>query len=108
MPQYGNIAIHPRNEGKRTQGQAMFQKAEGMQAGASDIIIPARITFVCEMKRRDHMQSSWQLGQQEYLISCKENGAFACIALGADAAKEAIKQWMEELKNETYQSASMG
>jgi hypothetical protein len=39
--------------------------------GASDIIIPAACSFVCEIKRRDHTKSKWQPGQVEYLESAK-------------------------------------
>lgn len=92
-PEYGAIAIHPRNEGKRTNIQAMFHKAEGMTSGASDIIIPANPAFVCEMKRRDHTKSNWEEGQEQYLIDCKKQGAFVCVALGANGAKEAILEW---------------
>lgn len=89
----GMLAIHPRNEGKRTYAQANRHKSEGMTEGASDIIIPGGPAFVCELKRRDHTKSRWQDGQQKYLIAAKEAGAFVCIALGADAAMEAFYEW---------------
>lgn len=91
---YGRLALHPRNEGKRFHSQVVQQKAEGMTPGASDIIIPARIPFVCEMKRRDHTQCQWQDGQVEYLEAAQEAGASVCIALGALAAWEALEQWL--------------
>lgn len=94
--EWGAIALHPRNEGKRTHYQAMTHKAEGMTPGASDIIIPGKQTFVCELKRRDHTKSKWQDGQLEYLMMCKRAGAFVCVALGADAAKEAFAVWLEK------------
>lgn len=93
---WGMIAIHPRNEAMRTGGQirAMTKhKAEGMTTGASDIIIPGRISFVCEMKRRDHTKSRFQKGQPEYLIAAHNAGAATCVALGADAAWEAFEEW---------------
>ena len=67
---WGLLALHPRNEGLRTGGQLRAvsrHKAEGMTKGAADIIIPGAPALVCEMKRRDHMQSAWQDGQIEYL-----------------------------------------
>ena len=91
---YGLLAVHIKNEGKRTAHQAMKDKAEGMTAGASDIIIPGRTSFVCEMKRRDHTLSQWQDGQQEYILAAISAGAFACVALGADAAMEAFEKWI--------------
>lgn len=64
-----------------------------MATGASDIIIPASLSFVCELKRRDHTQSSWQPGQREYLTAAQDAGAFVCVALGWDAAWEAFNEW---------------
>jgi hypothetical protein len=91
---YGLLAVHIKNEGKRTAHQAMKDKAEGMTTGASDIIIPGKPAFVCEMKRRDHTLSQWQDGQQEYILAAINTGAFACVALGADAAMEAFNKWI--------------
>src|SRR5690606_26229567 len=93
---WGRIAIHPRNEGKRTPGQVWHHKAEGMTAGASDIIIPARVAFVCELKRQDHTQSKWQDGQIEYLEAAKNAGAFVCVALGWEAAWHAFNDWLQD------------
>ena len=90
---WGRIALHPRNEGKRTHGQVWRQKAEGMTAGASDIIIP--LGFACELKRVDHTKSSWQPGQIEYLEAVHNAGGFACVALGWEAAWEALHEWIE-------------
>lgn len=88
-------ALHPRNEGKRTYGQVNRQKAEGMTKGASDIIIPASVCFVGELKRQDHTKSTWQGGQIDYLKSCEDHGAFVCVAFGYKAMLEAIKEWEE-------------
>src|SRR5699024_8936847 len=90
------IAVHPRNEGKRTYHQARMQRLEGaLNVGASDVIIPAAPAFVCEIKRRDHTKSRWQEGQQEYLKAAQDAGAFVCVALGADAAIEALQVYFE-------------
>lgn len=94
---WGALAIHPRNEGLKTSGQfASVQRhaAEGMTRGAADIIIPGRPALVCELKRRDHTQSTWQEGQVEYLTAAHEAGAFACVALGHEAAWEAVQAWI--------------
>jgi len=93
---WGLIALHPRNEGKRSFRQVSFQKAEGMTKGASDIIIPGAPTFICEIKRRDHTKSAWQDGQQEYLTAAQDIGAFVCIALGADSAIAAFEDYLEK------------
>lgn len=93
---YGRIGLHPRNEGLKKGGQlsaVLKHQAEGMTKGAADIIIPGARTFVCELKRRDHTQSQWQDGQQEYLKAAAEAGCFACVALGAEAAWQAFEEW---------------
>jgi hypothetical protein len=93
---WGRIALHPRNEGLKEKGQfssVLKHAAEGMTKGASDIVIPGSPSFVCELKRQDHTQSTWQDGQQEYLIAAAKAGSFACVALGAVAAWEAFKTW---------------
>ena len=92
---YGAIAIHIKNEGKRTRSQIQRDKAEGLVSGASDIIIPGRVTFVCELKRRDHTQSKFQPNQLAYLESAGDAGAFACVALGCDSAWLALKDWIK-------------
>lgn len=94
---WGALAIHPRNEGLKEKGQfASVQRhaAEGMTKGAADIIIPGSPALVCEMKRRDHTQSAWQDGQVEYLTAAHEAGAFACVALGHEAAWKAVLEWI--------------
>lgn len=92
---WGKLAFHPRNEGKRTHFQAAHQASEGMTSGTVDIIIPGRQTFVCELKRQDHTQSVWQKDQENYLRTAQSMGAFACIALGANAAEEAFRKYLE-------------
>lgn len=93
-PELGRIAIHPRNEGKRTVNQAQRQKAEGMTAGAADIIIPGSPAFVCELKRLDHALCQWEPDQLEYLATAQTMGAFVCVALGHKAALEALQVWI--------------
>jgi len=98
---FGMLAIHPRNEQLLRGGQfraVARHKAEGMTPGASDIVIPGGVSFVCELKRRDHTKSKWQDGQIEYLTAAADAGAFACVALGAAAAWEAFDVWRDETK----------
>lgn len=92
-PELYKIAIHPKNEGKRTGKQASFDKATGaLNTGASDIIIPTG--FVCELKRKDHTKCNITTGQLKYLTAAQDLGAFACIALTADDFEEALKEWL--------------
>lgn len=94
-PDMAKIALHPRNEGKRSYQQTSRHKAEGMAPGASDIIIPGSPAFVCELKRQDHTKSKWQDNQEDFLITAKGYGAFVCVALGYKAALEALEKWLE-------------
>ena len=91
----GVIAFHVRNEGKRTHLEAATHKAEGMTAGAPDILIPGAPAFVCELKRRDHTQSELRTAQLTYLRAAQAAGCFVCVALGVDAAWEALREYME-------------
>lgn len=93
-PELGDIAIHIKNEGKRNHYQSSKDKVQGMVKGASDIIIPTKIPFVCEMKRTDHTQCSLSKEQKDYLITAQSYGAFAIIALGYEAAFEALNKWL--------------
>lgn len=93
-PDLKKIALHIRNEGKRDFRQMAKQKAEGgFISGASDVVIPGCPAFVCEMKRLDHTKSKWQPGQVEYMEAAQDNGAFVCVALGWEAAMEAVREW---------------
>lgn len=106
---WSRLALHPRNEQQLRGGQHQAlarHKAEGMTTGASDIIIPGPMTFVCEMKRRDHTRSKWQEGQLEYLTSARDAGAFACVALGYEAAKEAFAEWQKKVQTLGGQASS--
>jgi len=93
----GKLALHPRNEQQLRGGQfrgMIKQKAEGMTPGASDVIIPGRVSFVCEIKRQDHTKSKWQPGQIEYLTAAHNAGAFACVALGWEGAWLGLQDWL--------------
>ena len=95
---WGRLALHPRNEQQLRGGQHrgfIRQKAEGLTPGASDIVIPAGESFVCEMKRQDHTKSRWQPGQIEYLTAAHEAGAFVCVALGWRGAWQAFEDWLD-------------
>ena len=89
-PHLGDIALHIRNEGKRTHQQTARQQMEGMVSGAADIIIPGNPCLVIELKRQDHTKCSWQDGQVEYLQASKKNGAKVAVCLGYKAAWDFI------------------
>ena len=97
-PDLGRIAIHPDNEGLVIGTGHLHhakQKAKGaINKGAADIVIVGNPTFVCEMKRQDHTKSRWQDGQLEFLEASKKQGAFVCVALGYEAALNAVNDWV--------------
>lgn len=93
---FGRIATHIKNEGKRSQNQAQRDRMQGLTKGASDIVIPANPAFICELKKRDHTKSKWQSGQQEYLKSAHDLGAFVCLALGVEGAWQAFEEYLQK------------
>jgi len=99
-PDLASAAVHIRNEGKRSHRETLKQKAEGLNTGASDIIIPGNPSFVCEMKRIDHTKSKISQDQLDYLLSAKDNGSFICVALGYKAALQAVEEWQKILKKD--------
>lgn len=94
-PEYGTIATHIRNEGKRSNQQAMRQKAEGMTKGAADIIIPCNPPFVCEMKSRSP-RATIAPEQIEYLNNAQKLGAFVCVGLGYQGAFDAFLDYLNK------------
>lgn len=93
LPSLASIATHIRNEGKRSKFQGYKQQQEGMNTGASDIIIPCSPPIVIELKRRDHTLSTISAKQVSYLSSAHILGAYSVVALGAVGAMEAVKAW---------------
>jgi len=98
-PDIAKVAIHPDNEGLilgAAHNAHIKQKAKGaIRNGAADIIICGCPTFVCEMKRQDHTKSKWQDGQLDFLQTSQRLGAFVCVALGYEAALQALNDWLK-------------
>ena len=93
-PNLAPIVFHPRMEGERTKGQADWQKADGsIVKGVSDVIGIGHPMLVLELKRRDKNKSVWQPGQVSFLEASHKRGAFTCLALGWEAAMQALKDW---------------
>lgn len=98
-PKYALVALHIRNEGKRTLSQIAREKAlGGFVTGCADIIIPGNPAFVCEIKSRSK-KAKISDEQIEYLIAAQNCGAFSCLALGYEAALEAFNDWLKINKN---------
>ena len=92
-PKLYKVALHIRNEGKRSAREMQWQKAQGgFIKGASDIIIPGSPTFVCELKSCSKSSKVSQ-DQREYLENCATLGCFSVLAYGWEAAMEAVNEW---------------
>ena len=94
-PKLASVAVHVRNEGQRSKRQGYQHKQEGMNTGASDIVIPVSPPICIELKRRDHTKSTISDEQLAYLVAAQDAGAFAVVALGCKGAMEVIDIWME-------------
>ena len=98
-PVLAQVAIHPDNEGLvlgSGHHHHIKQKAKGaIKKGAADIILVGYPTFVCELKRKDHTKSKWQDGQLDFLQTSQKLGAFVCVALGYEAALQALNDWLK-------------
>ena len=93
-PKLAAVAVHVRNEGQRSKRHGYQHKQEGMNTGASDVIIPGCPPVVMEMKRRDHTLSSISKEQVDYLVAAASGGAFTGVALGAAGAMEMVRAWV--------------
>lgn len=89
---YGLVAFHVKNESKRTTGQIRADKAKGLTKGVSDLIVIGNPTLCMEIKRDDSCY--FEIGQLEFLEQAQKNGAFVCLAVGYDGAKEAFNHWL--------------
>lgn len=97
----GAVLVHVENEGKRTMAQAQMAKAKGLNAGAADLILVCSPPMVLEMKRQDHTKSSWQKGQQEFMLAAQQHGAFVGLCLGAEGVKEAVQCYLKQYTKTT-------
>ena len=94
---YGKIITHVKNEGQLRGGQFSAiarDRAMGQVKGCSDIIIPGNPAFVCEIKSRSN-KAKISDEQIDYLVAAQKCGAFACVALGHEAAIKAFNHWRE-------------
>ena len=90
-PHLADVALHIKNEGKRNVRQVQRDRAKGaLNSGASDIVIVGAPAFVCELKRKDHTKSIITAEQVKFLNNAEDSGSFVCIALGWEAAIEAV------------------
>lgn len=94
-PDLAKLATHILNEGNKSQAQARKDSLMGLCPGFSDIVIIGSPVFLCELKKEDMTKSKVSEGQESFLLSSIESGAFACIALGHKGFFEALEEWIK-------------
>ena len=95
-PEVAELLFHINNEGMRTPQQIAKAKAMGdMNTGAPDIMVVGSPLLCMELKREDRTLSHWQPEQEPWLERAYQSGAYTCVALGLQAAKDAFIHWLE-------------
>ena len=90
---YGLVAFHVKNESKRTTGQIRADKAKGLTKGVSDLIVIGNPTLCMEIKKDN--SCCFEDGQLEFLQQAQKQGAFVCLAVGYQGAKDAFEHWLK-------------
>ena len=90
---YGLVAFHVKNESKRTTGQIRADKAKGLARGVSDLIVVGNPTLCMEIKKDNSCR--FEDGQLEFLQQAQKQGAFVCLVIGYQGAKDAFEHWLK-------------
>lgn len=90
---YGLVAFHVKNESKRTTWQIRADKAKGLTKGVSDLIVIGNPTLCMEIKKDNSCR--FEDGQLEFLQQAQKGGAFVCLAIGYQGAKDAFEYWLK-------------
>ena len=90
---YGLVAFHVKNESKRTTGQIRADKAKGLTKGVSDLIVVGNPTLCMEIKKDNSCR--FEDGQLEFLQQAQKQGAFVCLVIGYQGAKDAFEYWLK-------------
>ena len=92
-PEIAKVAIHGKNEGKRTVKQIAKDKAEGLVKGAPDIFIAGNPTLLIELKKRSK-RARVSDEQINFLESASNLGADCYICYGWESAWKALQEWI--------------
>lgn len=93
LSSYGLVAFHVKNESRRTMGQIRADKAKGLTKGVSDLIVIGNPTLCMEIKKDNSCR--FEDGQLEFLQQAQKGGAFVCLAVGYQGAKDAFEYWLK-------------
>lgn len=96
-PEIADVAIHVKNEGKRTKEQMAKDKAEGFVKGAPDIFIAGNPSLLIELKKRSKRAKVGD-NQIKYLEAASKLGAECYICYGWEAAWSALQKWISGRK----------
>lgn len=96
-PDIAKVALHVKNEGKRTMAQIAKDKSEGLVAGAPDIFIAGNPSLLIELKKRSKRAKASD-GQIEFLEAASKLGAECYICYGWEAAWSALQKWINGRK----------
>lgn len=96
-PDIAKVALHVKNEGKRTMAQAAKDKAEGLVTGAPDIFIAGDPSLLIELKKRSKRAKVGD-DQIKYLNSASKLGAECYICYGWESAWIALQRWISGRK----------
>lgn len=96
-PKYAQVALHPKNEGKRSPAQFKADLAKGFKKGASDIIIIGNPTLCLELKIADSARAKWSCEEQiTFLTDAQKVGAISAVGFGLQGAKDAFLFWLSK------------
>lgn len=96
-PDIAKVALHVKNEGKRTMAQAAKDKAEGLVTGAPDIFIAGNPSLLIELKKRSKRAKVGD-NQIKFLESASKLGAECYICYGWESAWLALQKWISGRK----------
>lgn len=101
-----DLLYHVPNEGKRPSSTGARMRAEGLKKGVPDIVLPvARGGYhglYIEMKRLKGSKTTEE--QKEWIKNLNNQGYFACICKGWEAAKDVIMQYLSLNRGKTEQN----
>jgi len=93
-PEHDKTIFAPINESKHSQAEAVRM---GLTRGVSDMLMLCNGVGAIEIKRsRKRDASTISKDQKEFTLSIEYTGGFSVVAYGADAAKEALKDYLNK------------
>lgn len=95
-PILDTLLFAPMNEGDAKPQYRSKMKSMGLTSGVSDCILLCNGVGAIEMKRSRKRDSSISKEQVEFILDVESCGGFAVVAYGADAAKEALKDYFQK------------